>query len=296
MLDTRKLPVFASLGEVLSGVTRHYFQLLVVAWPAVVFILGAAFALGWQYYEAGVFQAYVSNDGGPDMDAILAAQLRLSAPEAQAVSWIAQLVLILASAVAAVRWHRFVLLGEGANGFGNIKLIRREDGAYLWATFKLIVLFAVAIVALVILVTSVATLKLPVEVNLLLGFVVFVVAFWGYLTIFRFMLALPDASLGQGGRVFAMFGASAGNSWRLFALILLVGLSIFAFAFVVAVVLGLAVKAFGIEMAASPAAVAVAAIVYLAAYLYFLMAQITMLSVAYREIIGLPAETVAQEA
>lgn len=296
MSDTRKLPVFASLGEVLSGVTRHYFQLLAVAWPAVIIILASAFILGWQYYEAGVFQAYVSNNGGPDLAAILAAQEKLAAPEVQALSWTAQLGLMLASAVAAVRWHRFVLFGEGANGFGGIKLLRKEDGLYIWTTIKVLALMFVALLAFIFLVMTVAAMKLPETANLALGLIAFIVAFWAYLVIFRLMLALPDASVGKGGRVFAVFRESAGNSWRLLGLALLVGLSMIAIMAVIALVIGLIVNVLGVGFTTSPAALAVAAAAYLGIYLYFLMAQITMLSVAYREIIGLPSAPAAEPA
>jgi len=289
MSDTKKLPVFASLGEVLSGVTRHYVQLLVVAWPAVIIILASAFVLGWQYYEAGVFQAYVSDNGGPDLAAILAAQQKLEASEAQVLIWIAQFGLMLASAVAAVRWHRFVLFGEGANGFGGIKLLRKEDGLYIWATIKMLGVMLVAIAVVVALIMLIGMLKPRGVLATILAIPTMIFVIWLYLGFLRIMLALPDASVGQGGRVFAVFRASAGNGWRLLGLAMLVGLSMIAIMFAIALVIGLVVKVLGLGLTTSPAALAVAAIVYLGIYLYFLMAQITMLSVAYREIIGLPA-------
>lgn len=49
----RKLPVFRSVGEVFSGVTRHYLQLILAAWPAVILIAVGAVLYVWAYREAG---------------------------------------------------------------------------------------------------------------------------------------------------------------------------------------------------------------------------------------------------
>ncbi|MGV8996889.1 MAG: hypothetical protein ACOH12_08090 [Parvibaculaceae bacterium] len=288
MSDIKKLPVFDSLGEILSGVTRHYFQLLVVAWPAVIIILAAVLISSWQDYDAGVFSAYVANNGAPDFEAILAAQQKLKTVDAEILSWACQLLLLFASAVAAVRWHRFVLLGEGANGFGGVNVMRKEDGTYIWTTLKIFGVMFLAILAFAIVGTVLAVLKLPPAVYAVLAIPGLVIFFSLYLSLIRLSLALPDAALGQGGRVSDMYKASAGNSWRLLGLALLIGLVIATATIVIAFVVVKLAGALGLSFATSPALLVVGALLYMGVYLYFIMASVTMLSVAYREIIGLP--------
>lgn len=53
----KKLPVFQSVREVLSGVTRHYFQLLTAAWPAILVLIAASSVTVWNYYASGYFEA-----------------------------------------------------------------------------------------------------------------------------------------------------------------------------------------------------------------------------------------------
>tara|TARA_R110002074_G_C12407077_1_gene654697 strand:- start:202 stop:1107 length:906 start_codon:yes stop_codon:yes gene_type:complete len=292
----RKLPVFASVGEVLSGVIRHYFQLLVVAWPAVIFLLAGAGFVVWQYANVGLFRAYVAKDGAPDMTAIMTSMQDLSTSGMMALIWGANLVLLVASAVAAVRWHRFVLLGEGADNLGSVRLLRAEDGRYIWALIKIFLLMiAVMMVVSAVFGFVFAVLKAS-EVNLLgqavIVMAVVFVAFllWGYTLLFRLMLALPDASVSRGGRIFAVFSASAGNGWRLLGLFALVALVYFVVSYVIIEVLRLLAGTFGINDFSSPALLIPAVVLYLGLYLFAVMTQVTMLSVAYREIIGLPVQ------
>ena len=294
MSENRKLPVFKSLGEVLSGVMRHYFQLLIVAWPAVVFLLAGAGFVVWQYANVGLFQAYVAKDGAPDMVAVMASMQQLSASGMMALIWGANLVLLVASAVAAVRWHRFVLLGEGAANLGAVRLLRAEDGRYIWALIKMFLLtIAVMMVVSAVLGVIFAVLKAG-EIDLLgpamivMVVILFALLLWGYTLLFRLMLALPDASVSRGGRAFAVFSASAGNGWRLLGLFVLVALVYFVVSYVILEILRFLAGAFGINDFSSPALLIPAVVLYLGLYLFAVMTQVTMLSVAYREIIGLP--------
>tara|TARA_R110000824_G_scaffold366730_1_gene555407 strand:- start:2240 stop:2410 length:171 start_codon:yes stop_codon:yes gene_type:complete len=50
MDSIRKVSATFLAGEVLFGVTRHYFQLLLAAWPAVLVIALANAFMGWMYY------------------------------------------------------------------------------------------------------------------------------------------------------------------------------------------------------------------------------------------------------
>jgi hypothetical protein len=103
------------------------------------------------------------------------------------------------------------------------------------------------------------------------------------------MIALPDAALGQGGRVMEAFRRTRGNSWRLLGafLILLVTAAILM------VIAGLVLGALsGIGLVGT----VIGDILYAGVYLFSLMVQITMLSVAYREIVGMPGEEVSEAA
>ena len=286
----RKLPVFASLGEVLSGVARHYFQLLGAAWPAVLVLLAAVGMIAWLYYSVGYFAALTADEGKPDLAALEAAAIALTTDSNRWAAYGAQF-LVVASAVAAVRWHRLVLLGEGANGEGGVVPLRKEDGIYLFALLKILLLCigGVLLFALATFATSMTGSKaLNVVIALLLVFLYFL----AFGLLMRLMLALPDASVGAGGRVFAIFRASEGNTWRLLGLVLLLG-------FVTSIVIAVAFMAVGAlanaagvaSLSSSPVFIAASIVVGLAIYLYFVMAQVTVLSVAYREIIGMPGDS-----
>lgn len=288
----RKLPVFASVGEVLSGVTRHYFQLLFAAWPAVLVLLAAAGLLVWVYDSIGYFAAFTANDGGPDLAAIAAAAELINAGGNVWKVYGAQLLMALASAVAAVRWHRLVLLGEGANGDGGVIGLRREDGTYLFALLKIVLLAACGLVLFIpatLLLAMTDSVAIKIAASFLFPFLYFMaIGMW-----LRLSLALPDASVGAGGRVFAVFRASSGNTWRMLGVSLLLAL----IAIIVIIAIFALVGAAGFaSVSSSPAILAATVVIYLAVYLYFLMTQITMLSVAYREIVGLPGGQAAQEA
>lgn len=284
----RKLPVFAALGEVLSGVTRHYFQLLVAAWPAVLVLLAAGGVVAWLYYSVGYFAAFAADEGKPDLAALEAAAIALTTGNNRWISYGAQILLAVASAVAAVRWHRLVLLGEGANGEGGVVPLRREDGIYLFALLKIVLLCICGMIlfSVIALAMSMTGSK---ALNVVIGLILVFFYFLAFGLLMRLMLALPDASVGAGGRVFATFRASEGNTWRLVGFVMLLGF-LTSTALVVAIfAIGAAANAAGItSVSGSPVFIALSVIVGLAIYLYFVMAQVTMLSVAYREIVGLP--------
>jgi len=102
----------------------------------------------------------------------------------------------------------------------------------------------------------------------------------------RLMTALPDVAVGVDRGVIDSWRATSGNTWRMagYGFLIYVPM-IIVFAILERLVLG------ATEAVADNGGMAVAVITVLlgvALYLYFLMAQITMLSVAYREIVGLP--------
>lgn len=290
----RKLPVFRSVREVLSGVTRHYFQLLAAAWPAIFILIAASSVTVWNYYSSGYLEAAMTVQDQSDIAQLEALQREIYWGANGFLILLMTLVSAVASAVAAVRWHRLVLLGEGAGGSRqNIKFVRVEDGAYIGAVIKIALVGVVALLLVGALV-AVPVMLLGAEnirgvLSSVIAVLVLATYFWLISLFMRLMLALPDASVGQGGRLRAVFKASTGNGWRMLALALLLGVVTIIGLIVALFLLGLAV---GLLLRADDGVSLVAIIggvvVYVAAYLYFLMTQVTMLSVAYREIIGSP--------
>ena len=281
-----KLPVIGSVSEVVSGVLRHYFQLIYVAWPAVLLLLFCFGAMLWVYLSSGLLDAA----GGHNPEDVKAALERMESSGNNLVFIFGGLLAGLASAVAAVRWHRFVLLGEGANGrLGQLRILRREDGSYIWTTIKLFLVYLLFIAALAILAILVVMVARAIggggERSSGTGLLVVLGAFALYvaalMVMFRLMIALPDAAVGEGGRVFEIFRRTQGNSWRLFGAFFLVFLLGGVALAITSVVLGL-LAAIGFV------GVLIGGLLYAGTYLFFLMMQITMLSVSYREIIGLP--------
>ncbi|MEP1904864.1 MAG: hypothetical protein ABJJ29_14755 [Nitratireductor sp.] len=281
-----KLPVFASVGEVLSGVSRHYLQLVYASWPAILVLLlsfGAMNYLGADFYKASL---------ADDQEAVKAAIEHLFSG-GSGLGLIALLLLfMLASAVAAVRWHRFVLLGEGTRGgYGQIPALRGEDGSYVWTWIKVMLLYLLLILVFMILMVIGAGFARAVSGGEDLAgaakavlFLSITVVYLVVLTVFiRMMVALPDAAVGGRGRVIETFRRTKGNSWRLLGAFLLLLLTAFILMLVASFVMG-ALGMLGL------AGTVIGGIVYAAAYLFSLMIQITMLSVAYREIIGLPED------
>jgi hypothetical protein len=285
----RKLPVFRSVGEVFSGVTRHYFQLIVAAWPAAILITIGVALYVWAYGEAGFGEMIVLMQSGASPEEIAAAAEAVDQAAMGPTYFAATVLLMLASAVAAVRWHRFVLIGEHSG-----MLLRREDFRYIWTFIKVMLLYFLLILFGVFLVIGLQALSgesmkagnAGVVGFLEMAAVVLIVV--GYLYAFgvllRMMLALPEVSVGGRGKVFSILSASEGNTWRMLGYGLVIVLAYGLIALGLALVLSLLAAVLG---GGALLTVLIAA-AGLGAYFYFLMLQITMLSVAYREIVGLP--------
>jgi hypothetical protein len=289
----RKLPVFKSAGEVFSGVTRHYFQLLIAAWPAIILLAIAAGLTVWVSDHLAVSGLAGGMPNASDAEKRQAIEAFFS-PENDLKLGAALILYILASAIAAVRWHRFVLFGEGSGAsFGRVRPLRHEDGTYIWTIIRISLIVIAAVLLMGAIFISTGRLAGPRglgPLNLVVIPIALIAYGWAVGAYLRLMLALPDAALGLGGRIKFIFGASAGNAWRLFGLFLMIGLLVMIAFTILGVVFGqfaLLIQRMG--WANSPLMTAIGTAAYAAIYLYFLMAQITMLSVAYREIIGLPA-------
>ncbi|MBI1261506.1 MAG: hypothetical protein GC184_07255 [Rhizobiales bacterium] len=306
----KKLPVFKTAREVFAGITTHYFQLAKAAWPALILL---AIALVWyvkifislEVILESLKQAQLAGD-----DEAVNANLALIFADGRGLQFaIILFLMFVASAIAAVRWHRFVLLGEGATDqAAEPTPIRSEDGVYIW-TFIKIVLCEVLLILVAVLFAAAAGYLLGIVGlvavngeggNIIGGLLILVGGTFLYFLVLsymlRLMLALPDAAIGQGGRVFTIFQATKSNGWRLLGVYLVFLLAAMLIGLLMAAILGVFVFALvlaGVPVASLEKNIAVqiiTGIAYAAIYLYFLMAQITMLSVAYREIIGLPGD------
>lgn len=291
MDDTRKLPVFRSAGEVFSGVTRHYFELARSAPVAVViYLLAACFILIFNQEVS----AMVEQARGKTPEEVLAAS---TAAWTHRGAWplLALIAMMGAGMSAAVRWHRFVLLGERTG-----PLWGRFETRYFWTWLK-IMLGMVAFGAVIGIIFSALMFisMVPKEDTAQMGGLIVMLLFAGVLIatyllfilwLFRVMLALPDAATGGSLGVRAVFAKTRGNGWRLLGYAFVVQFAVAFGYLLIKAVVGLVLKA--VLGAAMPAAMgnveAIAIVVCLPMTLYVAMAGITMLSVAYRELVGLP--------
>ncbi len=300
-----KLPVFATFREVYAGVTRHYIQLLGAAWPAVALMVAMSFAVyGYQEWSGynDAARAFLKNPNPEDFKNL---QRMTGAIPARILTWGSSIVTFAAGAVAAVRWHRFVLLGEkGFSGQPSLRRVRREDGAYVWAMIKLGLVVALWTIFGVVLFAFYGSqtglsehLKNSGLLSTVFSLAVFAGLCGGVALILRGALVLPHAALGEGSRLGDVFGRSSGNGLRLLGLAVLLYLP-FMLLIVVALLAsggslfrlatGLTVDGLGVTWLLT-------SLIGTAIYFYVVMLQVTMLSVSYREIIGLPEDTRSPE-
>lgn len=291
-MTTRKLPVFRSTAEVFAGVTRHFFELVRVGLVPIVLSFGILGAAAVWVDDPSLVQWFVNVDlpldpeqpEGSDAAAVEDDRSR------SILFALAVLVSYLIYVPAIVSWHRFVLFGEKASPL----MPRWEDMRYVVAVLKLAVAFLFFMIPAGIAVFGVIWLvqQLPgLEEGALwspqyVSAAVAVIA--GYLIatgiLMRVSLALPDASVGGKGGIESMIFRTRGNTWRLiwFNTLILIPMS------VLAVVYGwVANLVVGLDLAGVPPLL-LSHLANLPLTLYLSMLSVTMLSVAYREIVGLP--------
>ncbi|WP_421861969.1 hypothetical protein [Parvibaculum sp.] len=285
----RKLPVFRSVSEVFSGVTRHYFELIgVAALPllAMLTVMVIGGALLWQSDLAHWYMEMLRQPAGSTAQTV---------PPVSGASGLLIVILVIAVmllfAACAVRWHRFVLLGErpGASG-APLAIWRGEDGRYVITILKLSLVMIFAMIPVVAGSAIAGYLAKGGEGSGpgALGAVLFLGVFFLLMLLFvRISIALPDAALGGRGSVRATFDRTEGNSWRLLGYNVLVQLALMVVSLIYSLIAGLVLMSVFAD-STNGAAMLTSALLNIPIYLYSSMIGVTMLSVAYREIVGLP--------
>lgn len=291
----RKLPVLQTLREVFVTTTGSYRSFLSAA-SGPVAIAGMGIGLYvWSGYRAGVddigtmLRFGVPGEWGENPYAIFIP--KMSSPE----FWVGIALIAVASVILAVRLHRFVLLDDGADDPRDAVY-----GRYVWTATKIGVISFLVSIALAIGLTKWLLIPLVDFAMQYPGALAFV-GLAGFVfrlvtkviesaVSMRISMALPNAALGGPAPVFRAFMAAHGNTWRLVLCDLVVRVcetaTMFALAVACAVVSGFAPAEFGnLEGVAGFAALFVLG---LPLFLYLLMLRLTLLSVAYREIVGLP--------
>lgn len=300
----RKLPVFQSVAEVYSGVFRHYIDLLRVAWLPLLIWAVVGFVAGWWLLQHMV-QNPAFLDAAADQKAKDAAFLEVM-PWIYGVAIFKYLIL----AIVAVGFHRFVLLGERRHGAAGTGFeFGRSEWLYIWSGIKIALLFiavvaAIAAVGTVIFIAAKAAVgsssanmkNLPPMLILILvvGYAALVLC--AALVASRLILVLPHVAIGQPSNLRFIWNHTRGNSWRILGYTFLVSLLAMVGLLLMLLVnwlLGMpiaqtpeALK----DMLEHPTAFLIVGIVDLPIQIAWVMLTITMLSVAYREIIGLPAD------
>ncbi|HUD50501.1 hypothetical protein [Parvibaculum sp.] len=278
---TRKLPVFSAAREVYAGVIRHFWDLLRAAWIPVLLVVAVR---SYAEFRFAQFAPPSGLDSTPDE--VMRAYFMTILPTFLEIG----IFLWVGWAMMAVAFHRFVLIGEKTRGLGGTGLIfGRKELLYFWSALKIFVIWALSapVLSIPILVGSIYAYDrlyhpdwntfdawiMPAAVLAdVIGWVVLVPL------VLRAALVLPHVSLGGESNIRYIWRRAEGNTWRLLVLMLLVtmlpALLFFAIAFISAPV--------------PLAATALGAV----AYVILGMLSTTALSVAYREIVGLPSDTV----
>ena len=310
----KKFPVMASVAEVFAGVFHHFAELVRVAWLPLILWLVISYLGNWIYLQKEVhdpaFLLSITSEAGKSADEIKAIQAAKDTVDRHVmpVTGIWLFVEYLTASVVAVVFHRFVLLGNRNQGIAGTGFsYGRPELLYFWTFAKIgIVAFVGCMVALVIVALllspfiSADSFKMKEGPETMasiaqLGGLLFVVAFSALFSTSRMVLLLPHVALGFANESGHIWRATKGNGLRLTLYMMIVFSIILAWAFIINWPVR---KMLGMDFLGNPAddlALANNLWLFLASNLLTLpfvilstMLSITMLSVAYREIIGLP--------
>ncbi len=309
----RKLPVFKSAKEVYAGVFTHFFDLVRVAWlPLVIWLFVSAWANWWMMHHFmlnptfGAATVGTISQGQPDAKAIQHAQAAAFMKMMPVIYGFMFLQYFVLS-IIAIGFHRFVLLGERVHGLAGTGLaFGRNELLYIWSLIKIGlvgILALIPVMAVVAIVVAGISKGLggagpkgtsPALILIVAGAYLAAIVTW-LLAASRLMLVLPHVALGNRSQLRFIWRNSDGNSWRLVGYFLLVALGVGIGSIIVVLpiywLLGISIfssaEVFH-DMATNPWKFTLRFIVSIPLSLIWTMATITMLSVAYREIIGLP--------
>lgn len=304
----RKLPVFRSFGEVYAGVFTHFFELARAAWLPLALWVAVGLLAGWWMNHA-MFAVLSDPTMTPEeMSKAQTAAFMKIMPQFYGLIFLQFLLL----PIAAVDFHRFVLLGERRRGVAGSGFdLGRKEWLYIWSSIKLFLLFVLLMLPVfgVLMVVGAGAsifagqgLENLNSGNLSPAAILAMVVAYGValcalsMVSCRLALVLPHVALGNPSELRFIWDQTRGNSWRLVGYFLLMVLSILLVMIAVQVLLGLIV---GMPLADPKASrdlihgswktLAMAAI-WIPVQMLWMMLSITMLSVAYREIVGLPGQ------
>ncbi len=309
----KKLPVIQSFKEVYAGVFTHFLELLRVAWlPLVAWLVISAIANRWMLGHLPIYspeEIKALSAGGENARAIEAVH---ASEFMKVMPWVYGLMFVqyFFLSIAAVGFHRFVLLGERFHGWAGTGFVfGRNEFLYVWSLIKIALIAFAAGMAIMIVLGVLGAIggggalrqalgssqKGAIFVFVVLLYVAVMVALLPVIP--RMMLVLPHVAVGNRSEVRFVWRQTQGNGWRLggyFLLVMLVA------AVGSMVVLGPVYWLLGIGLFPSPEAMQnlttspwllfAQFLIGVPVSLIWTMLSITMLSVAYREIIGLPPQ------
>ena len=173
--------------------------------------------------------------------------------------------------VIAVTWHRFILLGDEPAGPVHFHFGRREAIFLLVSIFRTLLFIPLAALSL-----AAAELQESPSGALLALFGLFLVALAIYFFV-RLTLLLPAVAIGDPINPRLVLERTRGNFWRLFTVMFAVGAPILILSSVA-----------GMLMAGSGTMQLVTVAIAAFAYVFFAVVNVAVLSIAYRELLGLP--------
>ncbi|MEQ8268043.1 MAG: hypothetical protein RH982_12665 [Parvibaculum sp.] len=298
----RRLPLARTISEVFAGATGNYVAFLSIVRIQVFFVVLGLALIVWSGYRAGIGDVpnmlRLGLPGEPGRYVLGMLISRMSSFEFYAGVALA----FVSSAIVAIRLHRFILLADTKPP--PLAAYRR----YAWTLTKVALVYGLFGFFVYYVLTL---LMLPAQVDYVMEHRGSLLVVWIFNLVFglvrtvlasavsmRLSLALPDAATEGRGRVISTFVASHGNTWRLVLCDLAVRCARLLLLWGLALGCGAVSGSFLEEFGKLEGATAFVVLLVLGAPLYFylLMLEVGLLSVAYREIVGLPGSREGQPA
>ncbi|MBL4836009.1 MAG: hypothetical protein JKY34_00405 [Kordiimonadaceae bacterium] len=273
-VQDRKLPVMATVSEVLGGSFLHFFNLISIAWFPLILLFGVS--LGAVYVTPTMVDPAALNPS--DMGEFLG------------IALVAQIVQAFLYTMIAVVWHRRVLLGENPTGPIYLKFGKRE-------IFFILYLLLIGVFAFVIVGGAFGLTFATASVGGgLIGTVILPVGYILFMFVYlRSILVLPAVAVSQSKPLRTSWAITRGNCWRLFwgfFLIGLVALIVFAIVFIITGLvsgggeLGVQEYLKIFSEKSDMSTIMTFQVTSMVFSVYFMMVGITYLSVCYRHLSG----------